>query len=185
LQNKPIGIKYQLVGFIREAMMYWKNLFLATLLVSMTTAVKASSTEYATPEEARALLERAIAEVNKDKAAAIRSFNHNAEPFRDRDLFVFCFNGDDGKFTAHEAFVTHDVRELRDSNQAPFGAEMYNSAQAGWITEIVFVAPLAGTTNLAVKSAYVTRIGDQVCGVSAYQGDGPGKPVKIAQPQRW
>ncbi len=164
--------------------MCWKSLFLVALLFLTTTAAKASGAEYATPEEARHLLERAIAEVTKDKAAAIRSFNHNAEPFRDRDLFVFCFNGDDGKFTAHEAFVTRDVRELRDANQAPFGAEMYNNAQAGWITEIVFVAPLPGTTDLTVKSAYVTRVGDQVCGVSAYQGAGPGKPVKIAQPQR-
>jgi hypothetical protein len=153
-------------------------------MLSTATTVKASGAEYATAEEARALLERAIAEVNKDKTAAIRSFNHNAEPFRDRDLFVFCFNGDDGKFTAHEAFVTRDVRELRDANQTPFGAEMYNRAQAGRITEIVFVAPLPGTTDHAVKSAYVTRIGDQVCGVSAYQNAGPGKPVKIARPQR-
>jgi hypothetical protein len=36
-----------------------------------------------------------------------------------------------------------------------------------------------------VKTAYVTRIGDQVCGVSAYQADGSGKLIKAAQSQRW
>ena len=162
--------------------MHWKSLCLGTLFVSAITASNASSAEYATLEEARAVLKRAITEVKRDKLAAITSFNHNDAPFRDRDLFVFCFNGGDGKFTAHEAFVTRDVRELRDANRAPLGAEMYNSAQEGRITEIVFVAPLPGSTELAVKSAYVTRIGDQVCGVSAYQDDGSGKPIKTARP---
>ena len=31
-----------------------------------------------------------------------------------------------------------------------------------------YTAPLPGTTRLAKKRAYVTRVGDQVCGVSAY-----------------
>ena len=74
----------------------------------------ASSAEYGTAEEAKAMLERAVAEVKRDKLAAINSFNYNDIPFRDRDLFVFCFNAGDGKFTAHEAFVTWDVRKLRD-----------------------------------------------------------------------
>ena len=128
----------------------------------------ASSAEYGTAEEAKAMLERAVAEVKRDKLAAINSFNYNDIPFRDRDLFVFCFNAGDGKFTAHEAFVTWDVRKLRDSSGKAFGAEMYATAKEGRITKITYTAPLPGTTRLAKKRAYVTRVGDQVCGVSAY-----------------
>ena len=164
-----------------------KQLLLCSVLIVLTVAgqTPAASNEFGNAYEAKAMLDRAIAKVKTDKLAAIDSFNHNDLPFRDRDLFVFCFNGSDGRFTAHEAFVTRDVRNLRDSNGAPFGAEMYNTAQEGRVTEVTFVSPLPGSTELAFKSAYVTRIGDQVCGVSAYQVDGPDESIKIAQHQRW
>jgi hypothetical protein len=102
-------------------------------------------------------------------ATAIAKFNKNDPQFRDRDLFVFCFNRDDGKFTAHEAFVAHDVRELRDAHGTTFGKEIYSNAKDREVTEIVFISSVPGSTELAMKSAFVTRIDDQVCGVSAYQ----------------
>ena len=154
-----------------------KHALLCTGVVASVYVVSLSASgaaEYGTPEEAHAMLERAVASVKRDKLAAITSFNHNDLSFRDRDLFVFCFNGDDGRFTAHEAFDSRDVRELRDANGAPFGAKLYYGAREGKITGIVYIAPVPGSTDLAVKSAYVTRIGDQVCGVSAYQVDGSG-----------
>jgi hypothetical protein len=162
-----------------------KHALLCTGVVASVYVVSLSASgaaEYGTPEEAHAMLERAVASVKRDKLAAITSFNHNDLSFRDRDLFVFCFNGDDGRFTAHEAFVSRDVRELRDANGAPFGAELYYGAREGKITGIVYIAPVPGSTDLAVKSAYVTRIGDQVCGVSAYQVDGSGTLLTTVLP---
>ena len=89
----------------------------------------ASAAEFGTAEEAKVMLKHAITEVKNDEFSAIRSFNNNDLRFRDRDLFVFCFNGTDGKFTAHEAMVTWDVRSLRDRNGKSFGTEMYDKAQ--------------------------------------------------------
>lgn len=144
-------------------------IMIATAAAAVTACANArSATEFGTIEEAKAMLKRAVIAVQQDKIAAINSFNFNDIPFRDRDLFVFCFNAGDGKFTAHEAFVTRDVRKLRDSSGKAFGAEMYDTAKEGRITEITYTAPLPGTTRLAKKRAYVTRVGDQVCGVSAY-----------------
>jgi hypothetical protein len=134
----------------------------------------AAAAEFATPEEAKAMLGRAIAEAKTDELSAIKRFNNNDLAFRDRDLFVFCFNSEDGKFTAHEALVARDVRSLRDSNGKSFGMEMYNKAQEDRITEVVFASPLPGSTETTIKKAYVTRVGDQVCGVSAYQLKGTG-----------
>jgi hypothetical protein len=54
------------------------------------------------------MLVRAIAAVKANESEAIARFNHNDPEFRDRDLFVFCFNRQDGKFTAHEAMVKRD-----------------------------------------------------------------------------
>lgn len=128
-----------------------------------------SAAKFGTTEEAKAMLKRAVIAVQQDEIAAIDSFNHNDRPFRNRDLFVFCFNGGDGKFTAHEAFVTWDVRKLHDSLGKAFGAEMYAKAKEGRITEITYSAPIPGSTRIANKRIYMTRVGDQVCGVSAYQ----------------
>jgi hypothetical protein len=46
---------------------------------------------------------------------------------------------------------------------------MYQNATADQVTDVDFMAPLPGSTKLAPKRAYVARVGDQVCGVSAYR----------------
>ena len=128
-----------------------------------------SGVEYGTDTEAKAMLNRAIAAVKVDESAAIAAFNRNEPQFRDRDLFVFCFNDEDGKFTAHEALVGQDARALHDKTGKPIGEQMYRDAKEGLINTVSFIGPLAGSTEQMSKRAYVTRIGDQVCGVSFYQ----------------
>ena len=128
-----------------------------------------ASAEYGDVEEAKAMLDRAIAAVMTDKSGAINKFNYNDPKFRDRDLFVFCFNGQDGKYTAHEAMVGRDVRAFRDAKGKPFGQQMYEIATEGEILSVDYFSPVPGLVDLAYKRAYLTRVGDQVCGVSAYQ----------------
>ena len=69
------------------------------------TRASFSATEFGTAAEAKAMLERAVAALKTSETAAITAFNRNDAQFRDRDLFVFCFNGSDGTLTAHEALV--------------------------------------------------------------------------------
>jgi hypothetical protein len=136
-------------------------------------SIPAASTEFGVAEEAKAMLTRAVDELKADKLAAIAEFNRNDPRFRDRDLFVFCFNRDDGRITAHEAFVGWDVRTHPDAAGDTFGEDMYRNAKEGQISEISFQAPIPGSTEKASKRAYVTAIGDQVCGVSYYRFDVP------------
>lgn len=74
-------------------------------LVGMLTVVgalppgAASGAEYGTAGEARAMLEKAVAELEKDQAAALAKFNKGEGGFKDRDLYVFCA-GPDGITTA-------------------------------------------------------------------------------------
>jgi hypothetical protein len=140
------------------------------------TGTSATGAEYGTIQEAKEMLSRAVVEVKAEKAGAIDKFNRNDWPFRDRDLFVFCFNAQDGKFTAHEAMVTWNVRTLRDTTGKPFGEQMYRSAKEDQIVEVAYLSPVPGSMDQAAKRAYVTRVGDQVCGVSAYRYDPPGEP---------
>ena len=140
--------------------------FVGSMLSDFACAL---ANEYGSPNEAKAMLIRAISEVKTNKIAAIEKFNKNVARFRKSNLFVFCFNSGDGKLTAHEALVTWDVRKLLDAKGTPFGAQMYSTAREGQIDEVVFISPIPGSTALAEKIGYISRIGDQVCGVSAFR----------------
>ena len=157
-----------------------KQMLFCTVLIAPAFAgsVGTFSAEYGTIEEAKAMLDRAIAEVKANKPAAIAKFNHNDRQFRDRDLFVFCFGAEDAKLTAHESMVDWDVRKLRDSAGRSIGEQMYQTAKEGQITEVAFTSPLPGSTEHVAKRLYVTRIGNQVCGVSAYLLSSRGEPTQ-------
>jgi hypothetical protein len=146
-----------------------KCLVISALLA--TTATVAAGSELGSPDEAKAMLSRAVAAMKADKSAAIDSFNHNAPKFRDRDLFVFCFNSGDGRFNAHEAMVSHDVRRIRDSTGHAIGDVMYRAAVEDAVVEVTYSSPLPGSTATTRKRAFITRVSDQVCGVSAYEID--------------
>ena len=133
-----------------------------------------SGAEYGTATEARGMLERATAAVKADAATAIAAFNRNDPQFRDRDLFVFCFNAEDGKFTAHEALVGQDVRTIHDKTGKPLGEQIYQHAKEGQVDTVAYRAPVPGSTEQTSKRVYITRIGAQICGVSFYRFNGPG-----------
>ena len=158
----------------------FKHLLLCAALTTPALAggIINSQSEYGTPEEAQAMLTRAIGAVKADKTAAINRFNHNDPSFRDRDLFVFCFNSRDGKLTAHEAFVGSDVRALVDRAGKHFGGEMFAAPADGHLTEVAYLSTVPGKFSQAPKRAYVARIGDQVCGVSAYLLKNPEEPTQ-------
>ena len=62
-----------------------------------------------------------------------------------------------------------DVRTFRDAKGQPVGQRMYDIATEGKTVTVDYMSPVPGSTELALKRAYLTRIGDQVCGVSAYE----------------
>ena len=80
-----------------------------TMLASMMTAfvllwgaASASAQQLGTEAEAKAMLDRAVTELKAGEAPAIAKFNDKEnKSFRDRDLYVFCYNTSDGKFTSY------------------------------------------------------------------------------------
>jgi hypothetical protein len=72
----------------------------AVVLV-LSTATSVPAAQYGTAEEAKAMLDRAVAAVKEDKAKALDMFNKGDGGFKDRDLYVFCANASDGILTAH------------------------------------------------------------------------------------
>ena len=71
----------------------------AVILVLSTTA-SVWAADFGTAEEAKVMLEKAVAAVKQDKAKALDMFNNGGGGFKERDLYVFCANASDGIITA-------------------------------------------------------------------------------------
>jgi signal transduction histidine kinase len=141
--------------------------------LALTTAMMAASSAFAqsatgSPEEARAMLDKAVAAVAADKAKALEMFTKGEGGFKDRDLYVFC-GGPDGMFTAHPKLVGQSLKDLKDKAGKPIGAEMYAVAVEGKVAEVAYVWPKPDGGDPVPKVAYVTKVGDQVCAVGYYK----------------
>jgi hypothetical protein len=124
-----------------------------------------------TAAEAKAMLQKAITELKVNPATALGKFNQADGGFRDRDLYVFCFEMGSGKFTAHvnPALLGKDARALKEKDGSPLGQKLYDAAKEGTVTTIDYNFPKPGGTDPLPKEAYVTRVGDQGCGVGYYK----------------
>ena len=127
-----------------------------------------------TVDDARAMLDRAIAALKTDQAAALKAFNdeHNNE-FRDRDLYVYCFSMTDGKFTAYEEpfLLGADIRKLKLYGE-PMGQQAFDMARdapEGSVVAIEYKMPKPGTNTPAPKQGLEARVGDQTCGVAYFK----------------
>ena len=122
-------------------------------------------------EEAKAMLERAVVAIKADKTAALKAFTVGTEGFKDRDLYVFC--GDpDGMVSAHgasPALVGTDLRKIIDRTGKKLGEAIYAVAMMGKISTVAYMWPRPGESKAVAKSSYVTKVGDQVCGVGHYK----------------
>jgi hypothetical protein len=128
----------------------------------------ACAAEFGTAAEAKAMLDKAVAEVKKDKAAALAKFAKGEDGFKDRDLYPFC-GGPDGNFTAHPSLTGKSLKDLKDKAGKALGEEMYKVAQEGAMSEVSYMWPRPGTTDPVQKVSYVTKVGDQVCAVGFYK----------------
>ncbi len=137
-------------------------------VMAMAGAATVRAADFGTADEAKAMLERAVAAVKADKAKALAMFTKGEGGFKDRDLYPFC--GDpDGNFTAHPSLVGKSLKELKDKAGKALGAEMYKVAQEGKISEVNYMWPRPGSTEPVQKVSFVTKVGDQVCAVGYYK----------------
>lgn len=147
-----------------------QRLTLRTLLpvILLTAAIAVVAGEYGTPEEAKAMLEKAVAALKEDKAQALEMFTKGEGGFKDRDLYPYC-GGPDGNFTAHPKLVGESLKDLKDKTGKAFGEEIYAKAKEGEIAEVLYMWPRPGEEEPVQKVAYVTKVDDQVCAVGYYQ----------------
>lgn len=128
----------------------------------------AETAEFGTAEEARAMLQKAVAAVKADKTDALAMFNSAEGGFRDRDLYVFCVNASDGVETAHPTHQGLKLREMKDVNGFAFGEAIMTTAKDGEISEVAYLWPRPNSDTPVKKNTFVTKVDDQICGVGYY-----------------
>jgi len=97
----------------------------------LSTAASVAETQFGTPEEAKAMLERAVAAVKDDKAKALDIFNKGEGGFKDRDLYVACANASEGLVTAHPYLKGEYLQDIKGKKGYPLGQEMIQNATEG------------------------------------------------------
>jgi hypothetical protein len=153
-----------------------RRLFASALTVSVLlwSGALLGAEQFATADEARAMLERAVAALKDNEAGALKAFNDEKNnQFRDRDLYVYCFSMADGKFTAYkEPFLLGaDIRKLKLYGE-PMGQQAFDlahDAPVGSVVTIEYKLPKPGSNTPSPKQALQTRVGNQACGVAYYK----------------
>ena len=141
-------------------------LHIALLLVAIGPTRAA---QYGTADEAKAMLEKAVAAVKTDRAKALDMFNKGEGGFKDRDLYVACANASNGVVTAHPYLKGEYLQDIKGKKGYPLGQEMMQNAAQGTIKKVTYWWPRPGTEKPLEKTTFYTKIGDQICSSGYYK----------------
>lgn len=140
---------------------------IAAILMMISGAISAA--EFGTQAEAKVMLDRAVLALKADKGRALDLFTSGNGGFVKGDLYVFC-GGSDGLLTAHPYNMGVNLKEFKDKSGKAAGEEMYAVAEEGKYAEVSYtwVRPGGGEEQVD-KSSFITKVGDQICGVGYYK----------------
>jgi hypothetical protein len=129
----------------------------------------ATAQQSGTANDARALLQKAAIAVKADKAGALAKFDQPNGGYKDRDLYVFCFDRASGTILAGQpATKGRDVRAFRDPTGKAFGQEMFANVKDDDVLIIDYLFPKPNSTVPVAKESFVEGLGDVACGVGYY-----------------
>ena len=137
-------------------------------VVLVAAAAVAVAGEYGTPDEAKAMLEKAVIALKENKAQALEMFTKGEGGFSQADLYPYC-GGPDGNFTAHPKLVGKSLKDLKDKTGKAFGEEIYEKAREDEVVEVPYMWPRPREDEPVEKVAYVTKVDDQICAVGYYK----------------
>lgn len=121
-------------------------------------------------QTAKNMLVRAAVAVRQNQAQALADFNNGVNGSREGDMYVFCARTD-GRVDAHidPAQIGKNILDLYDVDGVPFGQEMLAIAREGIIKGVSYMYPKPGSFKPVPKVTFVTKVGNQVCGVGYYK----------------
>ncbi len=141
------------------------------VILACIATLAAAAPARGTAAEAHAMLVRAITALKADPVVALASFNKADGGFRDRDLYVACFDARSGKVQAHidPKQLGVDVRTLKQPDGTAFGQKLFAAAKAGRISSVDYEYYAPGGSTHVPKRSYVTRVGGEGCLVGYYK----------------
>jgi signal transduction histidine kinase len=147
-----------------------KTLLPAIALVgALSVSSAASAQQSATADDAKALLAKAATAVKADKPSALAKFDAPNGGFKDRDLYVFCFDRRSGIVLAGPPTTKgRDIRTLRDPTGKMFGQEMFANVKDGDVITEDYMFPKPNSTVPVAKESFIEGLGDVACGVGYY-----------------
>jgi signal transduction histidine kinase len=141
----------------------------AAMTIAGFIATAVAQGQFGSAAEAKAMLEKAVSALKADKGKALAAFQAGTDGFKDRDLYVFCA-GEDGVITAHPTIKGQQIKDLVDKTGNKLGLAIVAAAKEGQINQVEYMWPRPGADTTPVKKfTFVTKVGDQTCGVGYYQ----------------
>lgn len=149
--------------------MHMKSVVIA--MATVLASLGANAGEMGTPDEAKALSEKAAATVNKQGEAAFATFAAEDGGFVTKDLYVFCMDLE-GKMLSHAKKPQLVGKNLKDFNK--YGDTLFQDMIAvakdpgtGWVD---YRWPYPGSEEIRQKTSYIIK-NDKgfFCGVGAYK----------------
>lgn len=122
-------------------------------------------------DDARYLLQAAVAAVQKDKPQALLWFTEQSHGFRTEDLYVYCI-GPNHMMDAHpDPKINHTdvLQTLIDTKGFHFAEVMLREGKEGVISNITYLWPRLDTATPSVKHTMYTKVKDQICAVGYYE----------------
>jgi cytochrome c len=146
-------------------------ILIGTALAGLLATAAFAQGQTGSAAEAKAMLEKAAAELKTNAAAALAKFSKGEGGFKDRDLYVFCFDLKSQKVTAHinPAMLGKGPKDLVEKDGSPIGEKLVAAMKEGAINTVSYNFPKPGATEPSPKESFVTRVGDQGCGVGYYK----------------
>jgi hypothetical protein len=165
--------------------MRMKTLLPAVALVgALGCGSSASAQQYGTADDAKALLQKAAIAVKADKARALARFDDPNGGFKDRDLYVFCFDRRSGTVLVGPPTTRgKDVRTVKDTTGKAFGQEMFANVKDDDVITVDYLFPKPNSIAPVAKESFVEGIGDAACGVGYYNisTQAPGGTSRMAR----
>ena len=125
---------------------FFKSIAISFCFTAGLISASFAQPAHATAAEARAMLERAVADLKTDSAAAIAKFNRADGGFRDRDLYVACFDARTGIVQSHAdpRQPGVDIRIAQNSPTENLGRALFDAAKPGAIATVDYEYPRRG-----------------------------------------
>ena len=142
-------------------------------LAGLAFSVAATASDKATPEEALAMMKKAVAFVKTNgKDKAFEEFNNPKGKFVDRELYVMCYDmsGNNKCHGSNPKLIGKNLLDIKDADGKfivqSFIAVASKDNGKGWVD---YKWPNAVTKTVEAKSTYVEKVDGILLGIGVYK----------------